>query len=383
MTICILTPRYPFPENGGDVLRINAIARYLKSKGNKIILLSFIDNNHEILTNDYCMYDEIITVKFKKAVSLINTILFFLIGKPMQCGFYYSLSYKKRFNKVISEKKPDLYISHLIRMESYLRSFHLEDKSIIEMTDALSKTYTLSSKTKGISFKKIIYLFEKLRIKKLEQNIIKRYKKVVLVSENDINYLGNYSSLAYHTNGINIFEHNTDYNVNKICFVGNMRTLQNQEAVLNFIKNILPIIKKQNPKVQFHIVGAEPPAFIKDMTNLNGIYVTGFVDSVEEYIKDSCLLVAPVTIAAGIQNKVLIGMACKVPVVLTSLIAGAIYGIESGQNCFIEDDNEKFAEKCLTLMDDKHLRNEIAENGLSLVKENYAWIKKLEGYENI
>jgi hypothetical protein len=32
MKICILTPRFPFPENGGDVLRINNIARYLKSR---------------------------------------------------------------------------------------------------------------------------------------------------------------------------------------------------------------------------------------------------------------------------------------------------------------------------------------------------------------
>ena len=59
---------------------------------------------------------------------------------------------------------------------------------------------------------------------------------------------------------------------------------------------------------------------IQNQANGKDVFVTGFVDSVEEYIKDSCLLVAPVNIAAGIQNKVLIGMACRIHVVLTSII---------------------------------------------------------------
>lgn len=41
MKLCLLAPRFPFPENGDDVLRINSIARYLKGKGNELILISF------------------------------------------------------------------------------------------------------------------------------------------------------------------------------------------------------------------------------------------------------------------------------------------------------------------------------------------------------
>ncbi|MBD5447443.1 MAG: glycosyltransferase family 4 protein [Treponema sp.] len=41
MKLCLLAPRFPFPENGGDVVRINSIARYLKGKGNELILISF------------------------------------------------------------------------------------------------------------------------------------------------------------------------------------------------------------------------------------------------------------------------------------------------------------------------------------------------------
>ena len=43
MNICILTPRFPYPQYGGDALRINEVARYLKSQGHKLILVSLSD----------------------------------------------------------------------------------------------------------------------------------------------------------------------------------------------------------------------------------------------------------------------------------------------------------------------------------------------------
>ena len=43
MKICLLAPRFPFPQFGGDVLRLNEISKYLKSKGHELILVSLSD----------------------------------------------------------------------------------------------------------------------------------------------------------------------------------------------------------------------------------------------------------------------------------------------------------------------------------------------------
>lgn len=385
MNICILTPRFPFPENGGDVLRINSVARYLKNKGHKLVLCSFYDN--EVEDSDYKtanqLYDVIYKVKRNKWLSLFNVMRYMIMQKPMQCGFYASGKYNNVFKQVIKNETPDLYISHLIRMTPYLEKNGLYNNSIIEMTDALSKTYGLSSNSNGFSLKKIIYKFEKNLIKKYEQKVINNFKKVVLVSKADIEYLGNQESLSFYTNGINCIEKAKSYNSNKICFVGNMRTLQNQDAALTFINKILPAVKKELPDVEFHIVGAQPPENIQKLVDNKTIFVTGFVDSVEEYIKDSAVLVAPVNIAAGIQNKVLIGMACNIPVVMTSLISKAIPELVSGDNCFIEDDVKKFADICIKLCKDNKLRNKIASAGYKVMKTNYSWDAILNDYEDL
>ena len=93
MKLCLLTPRFPFPENGGDVLRINNIARYLKSKNHELILISFYDKEIKIEKKYFELYDTIYMVKRNKIVSAIMSFCAVLTGKPIQCGYYFSFFY--------------------------------------------------------------------------------------------------------------------------------------------------------------------------------------------------------------------------------------------------------------------------------------------------
>lgn len=191
-------------------------------------------------------------------------------------------------------------------------------------------------------------------------------------------------SLYVYTNGIRCLNTiQTVYNVNKIVFVGNMRTLQNQDAVQFFVHDIFPLIKKSVPEAVFYIIGAEPPRAVQQLADDKNIFVSGFVDSVEEEIKNAAVAVAPVRIAAGIQNKVLIAMACGVPVVLTSLIAAGIPELVSGRNCIIADEKEDFANSVISLMQNENMRNRIGKAGYDMVKSEYAWEKRLNGYEEL
>jgi glycosyltransferase involved in cell wall biosynthesis len=188
--------------------------------------------------------------------------------------------------------------------------------------------------------------------------------------------------LWVYTNGIRCIDSILpEYKSNKIVFVGNMRTLQNQDAVMYFVSEIFQLIKKTAPDAVFHIIGADPPKLIRNMNDGENIVVSGFVNSVEDEIKDAAVAVAPVRIAAGIQNKVLISMACRIPVVLTSLIAFAIPELKSGINCLIADNSRAISEAVLLLLKNNSLRDAIAKSGYDLMKRSYSWNKRLAGYE--
>lgn len=153
--------------------------------------------------------------------------------------------------------------------------------------------------------------------------------------------------------------------------------------MLHFVNDIFPKIKSQNPNGVFKIIGAEPSESVKKLHNGANIIVTGFVDDIQKEISSCCVAVAPVRVAAGIQNKVLVAMGCGVPVVLTPLISTAIKELEDGKNCFIVDNDTDFAQKCVDIISDSNLRKKLSENGYKTVKENYSWNIKLEGYEKI
>jgi hypothetical protein len=64
------------------------------------------------------------------------------------------------------------------------------------MTDALSKTYGMSGSISLFSLKTIIYLIERERIAAYERRTIAQYKKCVLVSQMDKDYLESYGTFS-------------------------------------------------------------------------------------------------------------------------------------------------------------------------------------------
>ena len=386
MKICILTPRFPLPENGGDLLRICNVSRYLKSQGHELVLVSYTEKEPELEMAKE-IFDKIYTIRRSKWDSLLYSSLFLLRGKPIQCGYYYSRKYRRLFHSVVEAEKPDLYVSHLVRMLAFVEKERVTQQTIVEMTDALTKAYYLVSGAKGSLLKRVMYSIEKHVIGRYELRVAKQYPKVVLVSQTDIDFLkkdlkGECASLALHTNGVTLPEtFSESYNPDKVCFLGNMVSLQNQDAAIYFAKEIFPKILKEKPNAKFYIVGNKPPKKIIKLGNGKNIFVTGYVKDVNAFISDACVAVAPVRIAAGIQNKVLVSMSNAVPVVLTPLIAAPIPELKDGQNCFISKDTDEFASRCVMLMNDNQKRMEMGRQGREMVKQNYAWEMKLRGYE--
>lgn len=384
MKFCILTPRFPFPENGGDVLRINNVARYLKAQGHSLCLVSFVPKQTN-LSEAAKLYDSIYCVPFSKVSAYFFSLIYYLIGRPMQCGYYHSTTFMRVLQEVIGKEHPDKYVAHLLRMTPYLEQLGLQQQSIIEMTDALSKTYALAEHAKGGGVMRWIYKLEQLRIQQYEIWVTNTFPKVVLVSQKDVDYLKELcptaQSLELKTNGVKTLpECPTAYDTNKICFVGNMRTLQNQDAVLHFVNQVFPLILQKQPNAVFYIIGSEPPTKIKALASKH-VVVAGFVEDIQSAIQDSCVMVAMVSIAAGIQNKVLVAMGCGVPVVITSLIAEAIPELQNRDNAIIADTVDEISTVVLNLMKNPDKRNAIGQAGYELVKQHYTWETKLHEYE--
>lgn len=154
-----------------------------------------------------------------------------------------------------------------------------------------------------------------------------------------------------------------------LIFVGNFNHDPNVDAVLFFVKDVLPLVWENTPDARLLIVGSNPT---KDVMALacEQIEVTGFVPATTPYLHASAVSVAPLRYGAGMKGKIGEAMAHGLPVVTTSVGAQGM-GLVHGKNVMIADAPDDFARSVLKLLNDKELYSTIKQNALSHIENNY------------
>ncbi len=97
----------------------------------------------------------------------------------------------------------------------------------------------------------------------------------------------------------------------------------NIDAVIWFVADMLPALRQQWPQLCFYIVGRSPPPAVQALAG-PGVVVTGTVPDVRPYLQHAAVVVAPLRVARGIQNKILEAMAMARPVVAAQSCTQAI-----------------------------------------------------------
>ncbi len=157
-----------------------------------------------------------------------------------------------------------------------------------------------------------------------------------------------------------------------MIFTGQMDYPPNVEAVKRMAKSILPKIRKTHPKAQFHIVGRAPTESVVALDEIAGCNVHGEVPDMRPYLAASDLVVAPLTLARGVQNKVLEGMAMELPVLLSPEAATGI-SATNGEHFLIAKDDDEFAELACQIIEDRQEAERLGKAAREFVLENQSW----------
>jgi sugar transferase (PEP-CTERM/EpsH1 system associated) len=117
-----------------------------------------------------------------------------------------------------------------------------------------------------------------------------------------------------------------------LLFTGQMDYPPNADAVAWFARFVLPLI----PGARFVIAGRNPLPAVRALAG-ERVTVTGAVPDMRSWLAAAEIVVAPLKLARGIQNKVLEAMAMARPVVASS---AAFEGIEAmpGRDLLVADD---------------------------------------------
>lgn len=161
-----------------------------------------------------------------------------------------------------------------------------------------------------------------------------------------------------------------------IVFTGVLSYRPNIDAVAWFARRVMPRILAAVPDARFNIVGKSPTPQVLALGELPGVRVVGPVADTAPNLRAATVVVAPLRIAPGVQNKVLEAMACGRPVVCS---AAAAAGIDAtpGQHLRIADGEADTAKQVVALLHNPARRAAIGTAARQRVEQRYDWPARL------
>ncbi|HEY6816380.1 MAG TPA: TIGR03087 family PEP-CTERM/XrtA system glycosyltransferase [Croceibacterium sp.] len=163
-----------------------------------------------------------------------------------------------------------------------------------------------------------------------------------------------------------------------IVFTGQMDYPPNVDAAKRTVERLMPWIRAVHPAARFHLVGRAPTAEVMALDNQHGARVWGEVPDVRPFLAAADLVLTPLEIARGVQNKVLEAMAMARPVVLTPAAATGIPGTDRVHFSVAASD-EALVDRALALLARPAPARAMGQAARRLVVERMSWPAMLSG----
>jgi sugar transferase (PEP-CTERM/EpsH1 system associated) len=306
---------------------------------------------------------------------------------PYAAGKYRSAAFKRRLNELLEERPFDLIVCDFLFPAVNLPK-QLPCPAVIFTHNVESEIWRRYAETKGGTLGRILYGAQYRRMLRYEGRTLRRFDGVLGVSDADRDTFAHLYPGAI-TKPIHVVPTgvDTDYFAperiphsesrsparRSLIFTGSMDWLPNEDAMLFFCREVLPIVRAEEPDATLTIVGRAPTPAVKTLADEQpGVRVTGRVDDVRPYISEAAVYIVPLRIGGGTRLKIFEAMAMRKAVVSTTVGAEGL-PVVNGEHVLIADEPNTFARAVVGLMRDDDRRTALETAARALVVEHYDW----------
>ena len=384
MKLLVILSRVPYLLDKGDKLRAFNQIKQL-SKHNEIILFALedkqLDEKAIAELKNYCT--SITVVKLTRLTIISNLMRSFFNGNPLQVGYFYSKEAQKKLDALVLKQAPDHIYCQLIRTAEYAKKYPNIPKTLDYM-DVFSKGMERRKSTESF-FLKPVFAMEYRRLLKYEQDVFRYFNNKTIISEQDKNLIQHpqKQEIQVIPNGVDTdhfkpIVHKKEF---ELLFNGNMNYPPNVESVEFLVNRIMPLVWQKKQNMRLLISGSSPNNKVLALKS-DRVVVSGWVDDIRENFAKSKILVAPMQISIGLQNKLLEAMAMQLPCV-TSTLANNALGAKHNDQIMVADTPEQYAAHIIELLENETKAKEIALSGYQYVINNFNWESTCNSLEKL
>lgn len=394
-----LAHRLPFPPNKGDKVRSYHLLKHLTSR-HRVFLGAFVDDPEDEahVETVRAMCAELYVARLHPRMAKLRGLAGLLTHEALSLRYYLDASLQAWVGRTVAAHKMDAVVIFSSVMAQYLEGPPGDDCAtlLVDFVDVDSAKWTqyAASRPWPLAW---LYRREGERLLAYERAVAARSRRSFFVTEREcalfrrlapecgdmVESLGNGVDTDYFSpDPARASPFAVDASQPEriaVVFTGAMDYWPNIDAVTWFATDILPALRRNWPRLRFYIVGRKPPASVLALA-CDAVVVTGTVPDVRPYLQHAALVVAPLRVARGVQNKILEAMAMARPVVASRDCVAAI-NARAGAELLCADAADDFAREIDALLAAPARAAQIGRSGRQRVIASHGWSAQLAGID--
>jgi sugar transferase (PEP-CTERM/EpsH1 system associated) len=384
--VLYLVHRMPYPPNKGDKVRSYHILEHLRAR-HQVYLGTFIDDPedepHLDALRSRCA--DLHVARLRPARSRVNSLGGLIGGRALTIDYYRDAGLRRWIAQTVARTRIDAVVVFSSAMAQYAEG--LPVPMIVDFVDVDSakwSEYALHHRW-PMSW---LYRRESQHLLAHERQVAHRAVRSFFVTDKETDLFRRLAPDCAELveaigNGVDAQafapepSRTSPYpdGEQALVFTGAMDYWPNIDAVTWFAQDVMPLLRRSWPQARFHIVGRNPAPAVRALAGPD-VLVSGTVPDVRPYLQHAGVVVAPLRLARGIQNKVLEAMAMARPVVASVNCAEPI-DATPGQHLLTASTAAEFAARIDDLLRNPARANEIGAAGRQCVFDGYSWAAQL------
>jgi len=390
-TILVLTPQFPYPPHQGTAMRnYNLIAGL--AQRHQVHLLSFgqPDESHGTPLDRLCRSIHVVRPPQRSMGQRLKGL--FLSRQPDMAQRLPSAEFQAKLSAILEREEPGVVEVEGIELAQYLfqvAAGRAAGGDPVLVFDDHNAEYVLQQRAFETDVHQprrwigAAYSFVQWRrLRGYERQACLVADQVVAVSEPDAEALRrlvpglepivvpNGVDMGFYTAPVPPLEAGPSRQ--DMVFTAKMDFRPNVDAVLWFVREVLPLVRQRSPETRFWVVGKDPHPRLAPLAADPAVVVTGWVEDVRPYIAEAGVYVIPLRIGGGTRLKVLEAMAMGKAIVSTALGCEG-FPLVPDQELVMADEPAGFAAAVLALLGDAEYRERIGRAARRFAGSRYDW----------
>ncbi len=354
-----LVHRLPYPPNKGDKVRSYHLLKHLAQQ-HRVFLGTFVDDpaDEVYVETVQSLCHNLHVARLSPRLAKLRSLSGLLSNQALGLAYYRNAGLKSWVEHTLATQKIDAVVVFSSVMAQYVDDLATTAAMplLVDFVDVDSAKWTAYAENHRWPMS-WLYRREGERLLAYERSVAARAQRSFFVTENETTMFAKMApecvgAIESMSNGVDadFFSPAADRaspyadtaspdGELSLVFTGAMDYWPNIDAVTWFVSDILPTLRQKWPQVRFYIVGRSPPPSVQKLAS-DHVVVTGTVPDVRPYLQHATVVVAPLRVARGIQNKILEAMAMGRPVVASASCVDAIETVQGVEIISAADSNE-------------------------------------------